>query len=46
MDKFGFTFLNQIVYINVTLRNSSVGKETAKSIKWKDATVVFLTTLL
>lgn len=46
MDKFGFTFLNQIAYINVTLGDSSVGRETMKSIKWKDATVVFLTTLL
>lgn len=42
MDKFGFTFLNQIV----TLGDSCVGEETGKPVKWKDATVVFLTTLL
>jgi len=41
MDKFGFTFLNQIV----TLGDSCV-EETGKPVKWKDATVVFLTTLL
>lgn len=46
MDKNGFTFLNQLACINVSVEDSSVRKETVKPMKWKDATMVFLTTLL
>lgn len=35
MDKICFTFLNQIVCINVTLEDCSAGKENVKPVKWK-----------
>lgn len=46
MGKIVFTFLNQMACMNVTLEDSSAWKENVKPMKWKDATMVFLTTLL
>lgn len=45
MDKIGFTFLNQTACINMILEDSA-GKQNVKPMKWKDATMVFLTVFL